>query len=214
MIDIEKLKAEQAEKLREAELSNAFEINTGLKGYFHVGSVYGKEHGTKYSVSYGFGCGGGHYFDNKEYPTIQDCAKLLTLFPPTKDWKDTHVPPNCSEKWSGLCRISTARGYSDNYGTLEIQWVYDDIDISFSLRIEAYEVLKPLFEVVRRKITGSELSTYHPMYRGHLNRNAEVPRYKFKDVHYDKQVNFEGGSVCLYDNDKVKEIVELIKSQL
>ena len=210
MIDIEKLKAKQAEELREAEYANAFELRTNLNGNFHFGSAYGKDHGTKFAVSYGFGCNGGHYFDNdKEYPTIQDAARILNMFPSTRDWTVS------DKKWSGPYRLYTGRGFNDNYGYLEIQWIHDEVDITFYLRIEAYDKLKELFDIVGRRIDDSELSTWHPVkHNGQLDCDRMIPRYRFKGVSNDKQTYYQGGGVALLDNDKAAEIVELIKSQL
>lgn len=210
MIDIEKLKAKQAEELREAEYANAFELRTNLNGNFHFGSAYGKDHGTKFAVSYGFGCNGGHHFDNdKKYPTIQDAARILNMFPSTRDWTVSN------KEWSGPYRIYTGRSFNDNYGYLEIQWIHDEVDITFYLRIEAYDKLKELFDIVGRRIDDSELSTWHPVkHNGQLDRDRMIPRYRFKGVSNDKQTYYQGGGVALLDNDKATEIVELIKSQL
>lgn len=209
MIDIQKIKDEYESKLHLAELSNQLEEKTGLECHLSSSS-YSKSHGTKYGATYGFGCNGGHYWDSeKKWPTIQDAARLMNLMPPTQDWISSQ------DDWSGPFLITTGRGFRDSYGYVEFRWTHNDIDFSFYLCIETNEVLKPLFDVVKRQIDSSELSTYHPVDQyGKLDHERMIPRYRFSGVSNDKQTNYQGGYVYLLDNNKAAEIIELIKSQI
>lgn len=206
MIDIEKMKAEFEAKLESAQLSNELEKVVGIETTL-LDTSY-SSHGTKHMASYGFGCNRGQYFDkDTQYPTIQDAARLLNMFEPTKDWEDR------DHNWHGPYRLSTGRSYSDNFGYFEIQWIHHEIDFSFYLRIEAYDYLIGLFDILHRRIVDSELSTYHPVNsKGLLNCDMTIPCYRFKNIPSDRQVCYYRGGYALYDNEKAAEIIGFIKS--
>ena len=202
MIDIEKIKAEFSKRLIVAERSNELEKKTGLECSFYEHNMYG----AQFIASYGSNCNRGAYFDKDEdFPTIKDAAKLLTLFKPTGEIIEK------DKDWSGKYRISTSRGLKDLYGAVEIMWIHNDILFSFSLCIEKTEQLRPFFITGSRRVTESELSTYHPVNsNGLLDRNKGVTFYSFLNVSGNEQTAYYGGRYTLRNNDVAMEIINVI----
>lgn len=193
--DIEKMKAEFAEKLELAELEN--KLSEGLKGY-SISAHKTNTPGCKYSIWSSMDYVSGRGFME---PTLAMGKEMLERFPMTQDTlydRKVNLP----------YVIHTQKGYGDKFAELTIRWVSGEYEVHITLKVDDF-LKEGFFNVNHRCPVDAEVSTYTSIHTGHLYDKAFIPVYDFKK----SQMRYYGGVRLLLDKEEISRIIEFIKSQ-
>lgn len=89
--------------------------------------------------------------------SLEDAARVINMLPQTEEI------PLCG--WDGeefqRYKLTSIRGYRDRFSKLEIKYLSDSVEISFSINLEKNADIRGLFINAERRLTDSEISTYN-----------------------------------------------------
>ena len=191
--DIEKMKAEFAEKLELAELEN--KLSEGLKGY-SISVRKTNTPGCKYSIYTTMDYVSGRGFVE---PTLTMGKEMLERFPMTQDTlydRKVNLP----------YVIHSRKSYGDKFAELGVRWISNEYEVRMTLKIDDL-LREEFFNVKHRCPVDSEVSTYTSIHTGHLIGKDFIPVYDFKKEHQ----KYHGGVRLLLDKEEISRIIEFIK---
>lgn len=193
--DIEKMKAEFAEKLELAELEN--KLSDGLKGY-SISANKTRTPGCRYSIFMSMPYVSGRGFVE---PTLTMGKEMLERFPMTQETL-------YDRKFYLPYAIVSQKSYGDKFAELGVSWISNEYEVRITLKIDD-RLREEFFNVKRRCPVDSEVSTYTSIHTGHLIGKDVIPVYDFKKEH----LKYHGGVRLLLDREEISRIIEFIKSQ-
>lgn len=191
--DIEKMKAEFAEKLELAELEN--KLSEGLKGY-SISACKTNIPGCKYSIWVSMDYVSGVGFAE---PTLAMGKEMLERFPMTQEIL-------YDRKFYFPYAIVSQKSYGDKFAELGVRWISNEYEVRMTLKIDD-RLREEFFNVKRRCPVDSEVSTYTSIHTSHLIGKDVIPVYDFKKGH----LKYYGGVRLLLDREEISRIIEFIK---
>lgn len=192
--DIEKMKAEFAEKLELAELEN--KLSDGLKGY-SISANKTRTPGCRYSIYMSMSYVLGQGFVE---PTLAMGKEMLERFPMTQETL-------YNKKFNLPYVIHSQKGYGDKFAELNVNWVSGEYKVRMTLKIDD-RLREEFFIVSHRYPVESEVSTYTSIHTNHLFDKAFIPVYDFKKEH----LKYHGGVRLLLDREEILRVIDFIKT--
>lgn len=192
--DIEKMKAEFAKKLEQAELEN--KLSEGLKGFsISVGgtNVPGCSHSLWMRMPYISGQG---FAD----PTLAMGKEMLERFPMTQDTL-------YDRKFNLPYVVHSRKSYGDRFAELTVGWISNEYNVRVTLMARDF-LCGDFFNIRKRCPVDTEVSTYVAITQNGLVGRDVIDVYDFKK----KQQAYYGGVRLLLDKDEIMRVVEFIKT--
>lgn len=194
MTNLEELRKDYALKIEAAEIENRLEEKTGLKCHCYPFTWKGK---TVFNASFS---------DSISVLSLEDAAKVINTLPQTEE-----IPLKGSDgEEFQRYKLTSIRGYRDRFSKLEIRYLSDSVEISFSINLEENADVRGLFIKRERKLTDSEISTYNirgSRYAGKLSE-MRVPSLGFSG---GKQICYYGGNVVCNENSMINQVISAIQ---
>lgn len=134
-------------------------------------------------------------------------AELLKAFPADQEKPLDPTARNPKGTVFGLYRLSAERGFTDQFTKLKVQWICNDQEYEFELRIDGSVLLEQFFVNDHRKMSRIECDTYKPIRRGHIVREMDLPIKRF----LCNQIAYEGGHRSATEPERIQEIIDAIK---
>lgn len=194
MINLEELRKENALKIEAAEIENRLEEETGLKCNCYPFTWKGK---TVFHASFS---------DSLSVLSIENAAKVINMLPQTEE---ISLRGSDGEEFQRY-KLTSIRGYRDRFSKLEIKYLSNGIEISFSINLEENADIRGLFITGERRLTDGEISTYN--IRGSRStgkiREMRVPSLRFSG---GKQICYYGGNVVCNENAMINQVISAIQ---
>lgn len=147
-----------------------------------------------------------HLYKNvlSEETDVNDFRKCLELYPITGN-----IIVYTGKGYIKLpVDISTRKSWGDKNGKISLKYIHKEFVVW--VYIDITEELMDIFDVRKRDVTSSEISTYTSIHealrRGH---KPMVDVFNFKG----KQIGFYGGSVTLIDIDEINRVMKILKGK-
>ena len=107
-------------------------------------------------------------------------------------------------------KLTSIRGYRDRFSKLEIKYLSDSVEISFSINLEKNADIRGLFINAERRLTDSEISTYNIRGSRSAGKLSEmrVPCLRFSG---GKQICYYGGNVVCNENAMINQVISAIQ---
>ena len=191
MNDLAKMRADFEKKIKLAEKENFFEQKYGVN--FYVFDLQTEPDKIRVHVS-------------ENYATVEVAKRLLQDFP-----AEGLMVLNASAISAGdiyyKYKIGARRGYSDRCSIMEIEWQNGGNQYGINLKIEETPLLQDFFKHSFRRVSDSEVTTYHPTdASGRLDRGARIPCVNFPTT----QMSYSGGYRNCTDTGVIDEIINAI----
>ena len=107
-------------------------------------------------------------------------------------------------------KLTSIRGYRDRFSKLEIKYLSNGIEISFSINLEENANIRGLFITGERRLTDGEISTYNIRGSRSTGKISEmrVPSLRFSG---GKQICYYGGNVVCNENAMINKVISAIQ---
>lgn len=194
MTNLEELRKEYALKVEAAEIENRLEEKTGIKCMCYPSTWKGK---TVFHASFSA---------SDKVLSLEDAARVINMLPQTEE-----IP---LRGWDGeefqRYKLTSIRGYRDRFSKLEIKYLSDSVEISFSINLEKNADIRGLFINAERRLTDSEISTYNIRGSRSAGKLSEmrVPCLRFSG---GKQICYYGGNVVCNENAMINQVISAIQ---